>query len=149
MQHVVIFGVSGYTLVRLPIAMSCNVCEAHLWLQINVAALSSRYDIDIGDVKLPPDASTTGRGSAEELLDEYSDFGIEVTAPMSCLKDPGKWLINVVHPPLKSYVKGTIAVLGDAVRICILLMVEATLIACHLIGPLYAPTSRSRCGPGN
>ncbi len=54
--------------------------------------------------------------SKNVLFKEYEGWGPDVEALLKCMPDkPGKWSIHVVHPPLESYAKGRIALLGDAV----------------------------------
>ena len=50
-----------------------------------------------------------------EVLDEYQGWGKDVVSLLSCMSNIKKWRINVVYPPLPSYFKGAIALMGDAV----------------------------------
>lgn len=84
-------------------------------MQINVVAFASDYEASIGEHNLPPDAPTIVPVDTEELLREYKDFGTEVTALLRAAKQSNKWIINVVYPPLRTYARGRIALLGDAV----------------------------------
>lgn len=53
------------------------------------------------------------------MLAEFDEWGSDVAGLLRCIKAPQKWMIYGVFPPLKSYVKGHVALLGDAVR-CLL-----------------------------
>lgn len=85
-------------------------------VKINVAAFVAKYDVAIGDRELPPDALGVEVLTNEQLLKDFEGWGSEVTGLLSCIEEPNRWSINVVHPPLQSYAKGKIALLGDAVR---------------------------------
>ena len=51
------------------------------------------------------------------LWKEYEGWGPDVAALIKCMPEkPNKWSIHVVHPPLDSFVKGRVALIGDAVR---------------------------------
>lgn len=85
-------------------------------LQINVVAFAADHTIPIGSVQLPPDQPRVILVPQEEMLKEYEGWGNDVIGLLSCIPKPSKWFIHVVHPPLESYVKGRIALVGDAVR---------------------------------
>lgn len=53
----------------------------------------------------------------EEILAQYEGWGPDVVNLLKCIKQPNKWYINVVDPPLESYVKGRVALVGDAVSV--------------------------------
>ncbi|KAJ3557014.1 hypothetical protein NM688_g1702 [Phlebia brevispora] len=61
-----------------------------------------------------PESPTVIPATPEELLAEFDGWGSDVMGLLSCVKKTDKWLINVVHPALESYVNGRIALLGDA-----------------------------------
>ncbi|RDX51872.1 FAD/NAD(P)-binding domain-containing protein [Lentinus brumalis] len=82
---------------------------------INVVAFSARYDIPIGVGEVNEKAQWVEAVSKNVLFKEYEGWGPDVEALLKCMPDkPGKWSIHVVHPPLESYAKGRIALLGDA-----------------------------------
>ncbi|PIL31454.1 hypothetical protein GSI_06155 [Ganoderma sinense ZZ0214-1] len=82
---------------------------------INVVAFSARYDIPIGSEELPKGASWVEEVSREAVEKEYEGWGSDVAALIKCMpKKPSKWSIHVVHPPLDSYVKGRVVLIGDA-----------------------------------
>ena len=55
--------------------------------------------------------------TTEQLLEAYEGFGDDALALLSCMENPSRWDLNVVYPGLPSYVKGRVALLGDAVRL--------------------------------
>ena len=57
--------------------------------------------------------------TTEQLLEAYEGFGEDALALLSCMREPSRWDINVVYPGLPSYVKGRVALLGDAVSLAI------------------------------
>ncbi|KAI0639948.1 FAD/NAD-P-binding domain-containing protein [Trametes polyzona] len=82
---------------------------------INVVAFAARYDTPIGSANLPEGALWVEEVTKDELKQVYQGWGPDVEAILECMPDrPSKWSIHVVHPPLESYAKGRIAVLGDA-----------------------------------
>ncbi|OSX66927.1 hypothetical protein POSPLADRAFT_1072093 [Postia placenta MAD-698-R-SB12] len=81
---------------------------------INVVAFAADHTIPIGSVQLPPDQPRVILVPQEEMLKEYEGWGNDVIGLLSCIPKPSKWFIHVVHPPLESYVKGRIALVGDA-----------------------------------
>ncbi|KAI0673671.1 FAD/NAD-P-binding domain-containing protein [Trametes maxima] len=82
---------------------------------VNVVAFVARYDVPIGTHNLPDGAPWVEQVSRDEVQREYSGWGPDVSILLACLPEkPSKWSIHVVHPPLKSYGKGRVAVLGDA-----------------------------------
>ena len=84
--------------------------------QINIAAFDSDRSFDIGTKRLPPDQPTVAPSSAEEFLHTFQNFGDGVRALLSCATSTNKWYINVLYPHLPTFVKGRVALVGDAVR---------------------------------
>ncbi|KAM5536054.1 hypothetical protein V8D89_010312 [Ganoderma adspersum] len=83
--------------------------------KINVVAFSARYDIAIGSEELPKGTSWVEEVTKEAVEKEYEGWGPDVAALIQCMPEkPSKWSIHVVHPPLDSYVKGRVALIGDA-----------------------------------
>ncbi|KAH9897855.1 FAD/NAD-P-binding domain-containing protein [Cubamyces lactineus] len=82
---------------------------------INVAAFTARYDVPIGSQDLAKGTPWVEEVAREELQKEYDGWGPDVFTLLRCM--PGKvsrWAVHVVHPPLGSYAKGRVALLGDA-----------------------------------
>lgn len=81
-----------------------------------MVAFSARYDIPIGAANLPEGAPWVEPTSREELQQVYAGWGSDVKILLDCMpEESSKWSIHVVHPPLETYTKGRVAVLGDAV----------------------------------
>lgn len=51
----------------------------------------------------------------QALLDEFEGWGDDVLAILNNLKTPSKWSIHFLQPPLSSYVRGNVVLIGDAV----------------------------------
>ncbi|EIW63979.1 FAD/NAD-P-binding domain-containing protein [Trametes versicolor FP-101664 SS1] len=82
---------------------------------INVVAFSARYDIPIGAANLPEGASWVEPSTRDELKKVYKGWGPDVSILLDCMPEkPSKWSIHVLYPPLESYTKGRVALLGDA-----------------------------------
>ncbi|KAI0639949.1 FAD/NAD-P-binding domain-containing protein [Trametes polyzona] len=82
---------------------------------VNVVAFSARYDIEIGDANLRDGAPWVELSTKEELKKVYEGWGPDISILLDHMPEqPSKWSIHVVHPPLESYSKGRIALLGDA-----------------------------------
>ncbi|KAI0697527.1 FAD/NAD-P-binding domain-containing protein [Cytidiella melzeri] len=94
-KHLIIFPIKGGTVV-------------------NIVAFVIDRTVEIGDVTLPSGQPLVVPVTKEEMLKEYEGWGSDVIGILSCVEDPNKWYINVVYPPLQSYVKGKVALLGDA-----------------------------------
>lgn len=52
--------------------------------------------------------------SSEELLARFSDFSPSVRSLLSCIPTPSAWAVHTCAPPLLTYVRGRVALLGDA-----------------------------------
>ncbi|TFK80493.1 salicylate hydroxylase [Polyporus arcularius HHB13444] len=82
---------------------------------INVAAFSARYDIPIGSQNLPAGTPWVDEISREDLKKEYDGWGSDITTLLRLMPEKTiRWSVHVVHPPLESYAKGRVALLGDA-----------------------------------
>ncbi|KAH9858352.1 FAD/NAD-P-binding domain-containing protein [Lenzites betulinus] len=82
---------------------------------INVAAFSARYDIPIGAANQPEDVHWVDTASREEVKEVFKGWGPDVQIVLDCMPETtSKWSIHVVYPPLETYAKGHVAVLGDA-----------------------------------
>ncbi|PPQ91475.1 hypothetical protein CVT25_013732 [Psilocybe cyanescens] len=49
-----------------------------------------------------------------ELLERFSDWGNDVLTILKHLKQPSRWSIHTMHPPLKSFVNRRVVLIGDA-----------------------------------
>ncbi|KAJ3558545.1 hypothetical protein NM688_g857 [Phlebia brevispora] len=81
---------------------------------INIVAFAADRTIKIGDVNLPPERPTVVPASVKEMLEVYDGWGNDVVRLLGCMIKANKWYVNVVYPPLKTYVKGKVALMGDA-----------------------------------
>ncbi len=96
-----------------------------------------------------PTQPTVIPATPQELLSEFEGWGSDVLGLLSCVQKTDKWLINVLHPELRSYTKGRVALLGDAV---IESMQHSMMMTANLIVPLgscNAASSWSWCRTGN
>ncbi|KAI0673672.1 FAD/NAD-P-binding domain-containing protein [Trametes maxima] len=82
---------------------------------INAVAFDARYDIEIGEANLPEGAPWVEHVTREEVQRVYEGWGPEVTTLLECMPEkPSKWSIHALYPPLDTYVKGKVALLGDS-----------------------------------
>ncbi|KAI0780346.1 FAD/NAD-P-binding domain-containing protein [Trametes elegans] len=82
---------------------------------VNIVAFHARYDIPIGAEKLPEGAPWVEEVTRDEVKRVYEGWGPDIAAILQCMPEkPSKWSIHVVDPPLDTYVKGRVALLGDA-----------------------------------
>lgn len=51
----------------------------------------------------------------QELLDAYAGWSEDALKMLRCIEKPSKWSIFALDPPLESFVKGRVALVGDAV----------------------------------
>ena len=92
-----------------------NISESNNGSQINVAASSAGSDVEIVEAKMSSDESFVSSATKDELLDAHKDFGPDALRLLSCIEKPDLWKVCVVYPALPTYVKGQVALLGDAV----------------------------------
>ncbi|KAH8117595.1 FAD/NAD-binding domain-containing protein [Phellopilus nigrolimitatus] len=84
---------------------------------INVVAFNCDHSIPWGAQPLPPGTPWVTQRTPEELNAEYAGWGPDVTRLLGCigsLGPPSVWSIHAVDPPLQTYVRGRVALLGDA-----------------------------------
>ena len=84
-------------------------------LQINVATSSMGSGLDFSGTKMSSDESFVSHATRDELLEAHKDFGPDALRLLSCIQKPDLWKVCVVYPPLPTYIKGRVALLGDAV----------------------------------
>jgi salicylate hydroxylase len=86
---------------------------------LNIAAM--RTDFSRPPQPVDPRAADWGSWvetvSQEEMLSEFSDWGEDAQKVLRCMEKPSRWAIHVVYPPLKTFVKDKIVLIGDAVRV--------------------------------
>ncbi|KAI0094260.1 FAD/NAD(P)-binding domain-containing protein [Irpex rosettiformis] len=81
---------------------------------INISAAVIDHSIDVGAVKLADDEPRVVQAMKEEILKDFEGWGSDARVIMSSVETMNKWLIEVLYPPLETYVKGSVALLGDA-----------------------------------
>ncbi|TBU49090.1 salicylate hydroxylase [Dichomitus squalens] len=82
---------------------------------INVAAFSARYDIPIGSQNLPEGTPWVDQVSREDIQKDFDGWGVDVATLLQLMPEKTvRWSVHVVHPPLETYSKGHVALLGDA-----------------------------------
>lgn len=74
---------------------------------------STDATVHIGTVNIP--SPWTKPTSHDELLQEYSGWGEDANVILKEMKDPSKWYLHFLHPPLSSYVRQRVVLVGDAV----------------------------------
>ncbi|KAH0838116.1 hypothetical protein J3R83DRAFT_6362 [Lanmaoa asiatica] len=80
---------------------------------INVVVFCTDRSIPEGFVEVPTHKWVTPVAE-QEILDAHGDSGAEVQNLLSLIRHPSKWSIHAVDPPLSSFVRGHIALVGDA-----------------------------------
>ena len=53
--------------------------------------------------------------SQQELIDGYPGWGNDAKIIFQHLKEPSRWAIHTLYPPLETFVNGKIVLVGDAV----------------------------------
>ncbi|TFK26694.1 salicylate hydroxylase [Coprinopsis marcescibilis] len=77
--------------------------------------------LNVGAVKVwgrTPSPPVTGPWvqtvTPEELLDEFADWGSDMKILLKHIKNPSKWFMHTVSPPLEHYVRDSVVLVGDA-----------------------------------
>ncbi|KAI0800720.1 FAD/NAD-P-binding domain-containing protein [Fomes fomentarius] len=82
---------------------------------INVAAFSAQYDVPIGSQNLPEGTPWVDGIAREDLQKEFEGWGNDVATLLRFMPErTSRWSVHVVDPPLQSYARGRVALLGDA-----------------------------------
>ncbi|THH10192.1 hypothetical protein EW145_g1488 [Phellinidium pouzarii] len=81
---------------------------------INVVAFTCERSYPWGAKPIPQDKPWVTPRTTSELLAEYAGFGRDALMLLSCIAKPSVWAVHAVDPPLEAYVRGRVAVLGDA-----------------------------------
>jgi len=81
---------------------------------VNMSVFAADHTIPIGSVELPPGKSWVSTVSQDELIRVYEGWGNDAIGLLKNIPKPSKWQVHVVYPPLESYVKGHVALIGDA-----------------------------------
>jgi len=79
---------------------------------INAVVYCTDKSIPAGSVEIPADEWVMEAGEQEIVA--YEEGGVQVQKLLSLIRNPGKWSIHAVDPPLSSFVRGHIVLVGDA-----------------------------------
>jgi len=79
---------------------------------INIVVFSTNSGVPVGSVDSP--SPWVQSASQEELLGDYSGWGDDVITMLKQIKNPSKWYIHFLDPPLPSYVRQRVVLVGDA-----------------------------------
>ncbi|KAH7923897.1 FAD/NAD(P)-binding domain-containing protein [Leucogyrophana mollusca] len=80
---------------------------------INVVVFCTDRSLPVGSVEVPRDKWVVP-ATEQEILDVYNDSGPDVKTLLSLIQKPSKWSIHCVSPPLETYTKGNVVLVGDA-----------------------------------
>jgi len=94
-KHVVVYPIKGGQLV-------------------NVVACVRDRSVPLQPCQPDPWSTIPHSSHSQSLQDEYQHWGEDVTKLLSCIKEPSKWMMHVVHPHLESYVRGRVGLIGDS-----------------------------------
>ncbi|THV01451.1 FAD/NAD(P)-binding domain-containing protein [Dendrothele bispora CBS 962.96] len=78
---------------------------------INIVAFVADHDTP-WTPELPP--PWVNPSSQSELKNYYKEFGSDVMIILDHMKVPSKWSVHAFHPPLESFVKDGVVLVGDA-----------------------------------
>ncbi|KAA1472123.1 FAD/NAD-P-binding domain-containing protein [Dentipellis sp. KUC8613] len=81
---------------------------------LSVSSVVTDYSVPMGQNAPPPGQPWVLPASQDELLDNFKGWRDEPMAVLKCLQEPTKWFLHGMYPPLNSYVKGQVALIGDA-----------------------------------
>ena len=84
-------------------------------LQVNTVAFIVNNEIPIGSTSLPAGKPWVTSSTETNVMQEFDGWADDVIGLLRCMQTSSKWSIHVVYPPLESYVKGRVALIGDAV----------------------------------
>ena len=82
--------------------------------QINIVAFVCDRSISWGARPFNPGQAWVTPRSRAELLDSFTGWGHDALKLLSCIESPSAWSIHAIDPPLGSYSRGQVAILGDA-----------------------------------
>ena len=51
----------------------------------------------------------------QELIDRYPGWGNDAKIILQHLKEPSRWSIHTLYPPLETFINGKIVLVGDSV----------------------------------
>lgn len=80
--------------------------------KINVVAFVTDRSKEYGT---PVKEPAVERVSNDDLMDDFAGWGSETRSLLCCIETPDRWNINVVYPFVETYVRDTVALIGDSV----------------------------------
>ena len=85
----------------------------------------------------------------QELIDGYSGWGNDAQIILQHIKQPSRWSMHTVYPPLETFVNGRVVLVGDAVSLLTCVVGSSTRIRFpNFSGTRNAPTSWRWCRAG-
>lgn len=89
-------------------------CHHPICHQLNVAAMcrSKEYGAPVSPQE---PGSWVENVDQQEMLDAFEGSGDDLIAILKHITKPSRWALHTVYPPLETYVKDRIVLVGDAV----------------------------------
>ncbi|KAA1472118.1 FAD/NAD(P)-binding domain-containing protein [Dentipellis sp. KUC8613] len=81
---------------------------------LNVAAFAIDYSTPMGHKPRPPGEPWVVPTSREEVLGHFKGWNCDVMKILESIEQPTKWYVHGLYPPLDSFVRGRVALIGDA-----------------------------------
>ncbi|TFY55993.1 hypothetical protein EVG20_g9106 [Dentipellis fragilis] len=81
---------------------------------LNVAAFVTDFSVPMGYKPLPPGEPWVIPTSREEVLGHFKGWNRDAVKIIESIEQPTKWYVHGLYPPLESFVKGRVALIGDA-----------------------------------
>ncbi|KAF9024131.1 FAD/NAD(P)-binding domain-containing protein [Hymenopellis radicata] len=78
---------------------------------INVVAFVAKYDIPMSPALPLPWIKSVPEG---EILEEFTGWGRDATIILEHMKKSSKWFVHALSPPLQTFSKGRLVLIGDA-----------------------------------
>ncbi|KAG6900611.1 hypothetical protein C0993_007834 [Termitomyces sp. T159_Od127] len=113
--------------------------------KMNLVVFSTNPTVPIGSVDVPlPWAKPV---SQDELLREFSqaEWGEDANTILKEMKNPSKWYLHFLHPPLSTYTRQRVVLVGDAAHAMLPYLgsgagqgFEDVYALCHLLGDVRA-----------
>lgn len=95
-------------------------------MQIGIVAFVTDRSRPFGEIPRDPEEPWVIPVTSEQMLADYEDCGsanCDVKKLLRAIDNPTKWFLHAVHPPLDTYIQGKVALVGDAVRYLLFLLV--------------------------
>ncbi|KAL5529016.1 hypothetical protein ACEPAG_4990 [Sanghuangporus baumii] len=81
---------------------------------INVVAFSYDSSVPWDGKPLPAGTPWVTPRSTEELLATYEGWSEDLRLLLGCISSPSVWSVHAIDPPLESFVRGKVALVGDS-----------------------------------